>query len=185
MRGLVIIISILFFTSSVFAKEPKPFGLILGKTSESEAISVLKKEGGKVINTGYRVIKGNIINPNVKAVEFKGLPIEDLIKATFWFYQGTLFEIVYTFPLSMNKDEFYVLYNQLKTKYGKPRKLVKPWLADGIALWKFKNIEVKIVAPWTSFNMYLIYTHIPLSKKADQSDNEIFKQEINKPKKGF
>ena len=81
MRSLIIVISVLFFVSLVFAEEPKPFGLILGKTTENEAISILQKEGGRIINTGYRIIKGDITNPNIKAVEFKGLPIENLIKA--------------------------------------------------------------------------------------------------------
>jgi hypothetical protein len=185
MRSLIILISVLFFVSLVFAEEPKPFGLILGKTTENEAISILQKEGGRIINTGYRIIKGDITNPNIKAVEFKRLPIENLIKARTWFYQGTLFEIVYFFPISMNKDEFYVLYKQLESKYGKPAKYVKPWLADGLALWKFKDIEVKITAPWVSDEMYLNYKHVPFSKKAEQSDKEILKQETSKPKKGF
>jgi len=185
MRSLIILISVLFFVSLVFAEEPKPFGLILGKTTENEAISILQKEGGRIINTAYRIIKGDITNPNIKAVEFKRLPIENLIKARTWFYQGTLFEIVYFFPILMNKDEFYVLYKQLESKYGKPAKYVKPWLADGLALWKFKDIEVKITAPWVSDEMYLKYTHVPFSKKAEQSDKEILKQETSKPKKGF
>jgi len=185
MRSLIIVISILFFVSLAFAEEPKPFGLVLGKTTENDAISILEKEGGKVIDSGYRIIKGNITNPNIKAVELEGLPIENLIKAETWFYQGTLFEIVYFFPLSMNKDEFYVLYKQLESKYGKPTKYIQPRLSDGLALWKFKDIEVKITAPWVSSEMYLTYTHIPFSKKADQSDKEVLKQETSKPKKGF
>ncbi|MDI6714672.1 MAG: hypothetical protein QMD43_06575 [Thermodesulfovibrio sp.] len=185
MRSLIIIIAILFFVGLVFAEEPKPFGLILGKNTENEVISILQKEGGRVIKTGYRIIKGDISNPNIKAIEFKGLPIENLTKARILFYQGTLFEIIYFFPISMNKDEFYLLYRQLESKYGKPIKYIKPWLADGLALWKFKDIEIKITAPWVSTEMYLNYTHLPLSKKADQSDNEILKQETSKPKKGF
>jgi hypothetical protein len=33
--------------------------------------------------------------------------------------------------------------------------------------------------------MYLNYKHVPFSKKAEQSDKEILKQETSKPKKGF
>jgi len=85
----------------------------------------------------------------------------------------------------MNKDEFYVLYIQLESRYGKPVKYIKSWLADGLTYWKFRDIEVKITAPRVSTEMYLNYTHLPISKKQNQSDKEIFKQETNKPKKGF
>ncbi|WP_353684561.1 hypothetical protein V4D30_01860 [Thermodesulfovibrio sp. 3907-1M] len=179
------LIFVLLLFINAFAEEPRPFGLIVGKTTKDEALSIMKKEGGRVVNSGYRIIKGDISNPNIEAFDFKGLSIENLSMARLWFFQGTLFQIVYYFPLSMNKDEFYVLYEQLKSKYGKPSKYVKPWLADGLAVWKFKDIEIKIIAPWVSSEVYVTYTHLPLSKKADQSDREVMQKETSKPKRGF
>lgn len=193
MRKFVLILSFYFLalfliiltTKQIFAEEPKPFGLTLGKTTKDEALVNLRKEGGKQINSGYRIIKGEIHNPSIEGYYFKNLPLENLQNASFWFFEGVLFQINYEFPLSMSKEEFYVLYNQLSSKYGKPAKYVKPYLADGLALWKFKEIEMKLLAPWVSSKMYLIYTHIPLSKKADLSDQKVFKQETSKPQRGF
>lgn len=148
-------------------------------------LDVLKKEGGKLTQSGYRVIKGDIYNPSVEGLKYKNLPIENLIEATFWFFESVLFQIVYEFPLSMSKEEFYILYNQLSSKYGKPVKYSKPYLADGIAIWKFKDIEVELLAPWVSRIMYLRYTHLPLSQKTKLSDEKFFKQEVSKPKKGL
>ncbi len=39
------------------------------------------------------------------------------------------------------------MFKNLKSIYGKPTKYVKPYLADGIALWRFKDVEVKLLAP--------------------------------------
>lgn len=177
--------------SSIFASQkseknvPQPFGLKLGISTRNEVERVIKKERGEITKEGYRVIKGDIVNPHVKGIKVKGLPIENLTEATFWFFEDKLFSIVYTFPLSMNKEEFYVLYKQLETKYGKPKKYVKPYLADGIAEWYFGDIVIKLYAPWVSWSMYLRYEHLPLSKQAEQSDKEVFKQEVSKPKKGL
>ncbi len=174
-----------FLTFNAFAEEPTPFGLILGKSTKKEALAIMKKEGARLMNSGYRVIKGDIVNPFVEGFELKNVPIENIQRATFWFFNGILFQIVYTFPLSMDKDEFFVMFENLKSKYGKPKKYVKPYLADGIALWRFKDVEVKLLAPWVSSNMYVIYTHIPLFKKAEQSDYEVMKKETSIPKKGL
>ena len=183
----ILIFTTLFLAISVnaYATEPRPFGLILGKTTKSEAISILKKEGGEVVKSGYRIIKGNIVNPFVKGIFFKNLPLNNLTVAKLWFYKGILFEITYVFPLSMSKEEFYVLLNKLKSKYGQPHKYVKPYLSNGIAVWKFNNIEVKLIAPWVSWSMYLTYTHIPLNKQAELSDRSIFEKETSKPNRGI
>lgn len=188
-KAILLSIFVLLFSAitfiNTFAEEPRPFGLIVGKTTKEEAFSIMKKEGARIVGSGYRIIKGDIVNPNIEAFEFKELPVENLSVARLWFFKDTLFQIVYEFPLSMSKEEFYVLYEQLKSKYGKPSKYVKPWLADGIAIWKFKDIKVELSAPWVSLKMYLIYTHLPLSKKAEQSDKEVMQKEISKPKRGI
>jgi hypothetical protein len=184
-RALLSILLALLVFVNVYAQEPRPFGLVVGKTTKNEALSIMEKEGARMVNSGYRVIKGDIANPNIEGIDFKGLPVENLSVARLWFFNGILFQITYIFPLSMGKDEFYVLYEQLKSKYGKPARYVKPWLAEGVALWKFKDIEVKLSAPWVSTVMYLNYTNLPLSRKADESDKEVMRKETSKPQKGF
>lgn len=180
------VLLLLAFVSFVMAQNmPEPFGLKLGVSTKEETLQVIRKEGGRVVDSGYRVIKGDIVNPNVEGIEVKGLPVDGLQNATFWFFEGKLFKIDYTFPLSMSKEEFYVLYEQLQSKYGKPRRFVRPYLADGVAEWSFGNVNLRLIAPWVSWSMYLIYEHVPLSKRADQSDQEVFKRETSKPKRGL
>lgn len=186
----IFILFFLFFgiiiTNHVYGSSaPQPFGLKLGLSTKEEVIKVLEKEGGQVVKSGFRIIKGEIVNPNVEGIKVEGLPIEQLKEATFWFFRGKLFRIVYSFPLSMSHEEFYVLYKQLEAKYGKPKRYVKPYLADGLAEWFFKDVKVKLRAPWVSWNMYLIYEHLSLSKEAELSDQDVFQREVSKPKKGL
>jgi len=75
--------------------------------------------------------------------------------------------------------------DQLKAKYGAPKKFVKPWLADGVAEWRFQDVVIRLLAPWVSWSMYLIYEHIPLSKEVEESDQEVFQKETAKPRRGL
>ena len=176
---------LILLTFSFLFAQPKPFGLELGVTTKEQALSIIRKEGGRVVNSGNRVIKGDIVNPEIEGVVVTGLPVENLQEATFWFYKGRLFKIEYTFPLSMNKEEFYVLHKQLSQKYGNPKRYVKPYLADGIADWNFGNVRMSLIAPWVSWSMYLVYEHVPTSRQADISDQEVFERETAKPRRGL
>jgi len=107
-----------FFAFAV--EKPEPFGLKLGTTTKSTALSIITSEGGRVVSQGYKKIKGDIINPNVEGIEVEGLPVDNLLTATFWFYKDKLFLIEYTFPLSMSKEEFnwvswsmYLIYEHI------------------------------------------------------------------------
>ena len=107
-----------FFAFAV--EKPEPFGLKLGTTTKSTALSIITSEGGRVVSQGYKKIKGDIINPNVEGIEVEGLPVDNLLTATFWFYKDKLFHIEYTFPLSMSKEEFnwvswsmYLIYEHI------------------------------------------------------------------------
>lgn len=176
----------LFMSSISYAQgKPQPFGLKLGVSTKEETLEIIKNEGGKITESGYKVIKGDITNPNVEGVEVKGLPVDNLSYATFWFFKGKLYMIVYHFPLSMNKEEFYVLFEQLKKRYGQPKRYVKPWLANGIAVWNFGDVRMTLSAPWVSWEMYLIYEHLPLVKEVEKSDAEVYHRETAKPKKGL
>ncbi|MDW8136761.1 MAG: hypothetical protein RMI74_08230 [Thermodesulfobacterium sp.] len=184
---LLVLIGVIYLTFSLedaFA-QPKPFGLELGVHTKEETLEVIKKEGGKVTKSGCRIIKGDIANCEVEGVEVEDLPLEDLIKATFWFYKNRLFKIEYVFPLSMSKEEFYVIHKQLTQRYGNPKKFVKPYLANGRAEWHFQNIRLYLLAPWVSWSMYLTYEHLPLSRESEISDRKVFERETAKPRKGL
>jgi hypothetical protein len=175
------------FSFHLHAKEiPAPFGIQLGKDNVQTVKSIIQKEGGRITEEGYRLVNNeNIQNPDVYGIFVKNLPIDYLKVAKFWFYKGTVYEINYILNLDMDKKEFYEIYNQLKSKYGTPVRYVKPYLADGIAVWKIDNYEISLSAPWVSWNMYLTYKYLPLSKLAEQSDKEVYQRETTKPKKGF
>jgi hypothetical protein len=176
----------LFMSSISYAQgKPQPFGLKLGVSTKEETMQIIKNEGGKITESGYKVIKGDIVNPNVEGIEVEGLPVDNLSHATFWFFKGKLYRIVYHFPLSMNKEEFYVLFEQLKKRYGQPKRYVKPWLANGLAVWNFGDVRMTLSAPWVSWEMYLTYEHLPLVKEVEKSDAEVYHRETAKPKKGL
>jgi hypothetical protein len=178
MRGMFLfLILILGFA---FAEQPAPFGLNLGKTTEEEFLSVVKSKGWTVGKSGYRIIKGDITNPDVTGYLISGIDIERLDEAYFWFYKGKLFQIEYRLAENMNKETFYLYYDQLKAKYSNPVAFTKPWLADGRALWRFGEVEVELFVPWVSRITYLTYTHRTLYKQSEKSDEVYYRNYIKK-----
>jgi hypothetical protein len=186
MKKLLTFALLVFLSLFAFAQQkPEPLGLKLGISTKEETMKVIAKEGGRVINSGYRVIKGDVVNPNVEGVVVRRLPVDNLVSATFWFFKGKLYRIEYLFPLSMEKEEFYMVYEQLKKKYGNPRRYVRPYLADGIAEWNFGDVRMSLIAPWVSESMYLIYEHTPTAKEVEKNDQEVFNKETARPKRGL
>jgi hypothetical protein len=181
MRKLLTFTLLVFLSLFAFAQQkPEPFGLKLGISTKEETMNVIAKEGGKVVDSGYKVIKGDVINPNVEGVKVEGLPVDNLVSATFWFFKGKLYKIEYRFPLSMDKEEFDVIFEQLKKKYGNPGRYVRPYVADGIAEWNFGDVRMTLTAPWASDDMYLIYEHTPTAREVEKNDQEVFDEEITK-----
>jgi hypothetical protein len=186
MRKLMTFALLVFLSLFAFAQQkPEPFGLKLGISTKEETMNVIAKEGGRVVDSGYKVIKGDVVNPNVEGVVVRRLPVDNLVSATFWFFKGKLYRVEYIFPLSMEKEEFYMVYEQLKKKYGNPRRYVKPYLADGVAEWNFGDVRMSLIAPWVSRSMYLIYEHTPTTREVEKSDQEVFNKETAKPKRGL
>jgi hypothetical protein len=181
MRKLLTFTLLVFLSLLAFAQQkPEPFGLKLGISTKEETMKVIAKEGGRVVDSGYKVIKGNVVNPNVEGVEVEGLPVDDLVSATFWFFKGKLYKIEYRFPLSVNKEEFDVILEQLKRKYGNPRRYVKPYLANGVAEWDFGDVRMILTAPWGFGDMNLTYEHTPTAIEVEKNDQEVFDEEIAK-----
>lgn len=86
----------------------------------------------------------------------------------------------------MNKEEFDVIFEQLKRKYGNPRRYVRPYLADGVAEWNFGDVRMTLTAPRVSEDMYLTYEHTPTAMEVEKNDQEVFEEEIAKrSKKGL
>ncbi len=176
------VLLLLAFVSFIMAQNtPEPFGLKLGVSTKEETLQVIKKEGGRVVDSGYRIIKGDIVNPNIEGVGVKGLPVDGLQSATFWFFEGKLFKIDYIFPFNMYSGDFEVLYEHLKLKYGDPTQVSRG--IDENIEWDFGELRITLTDRF--FETILIYEHVPLSKRADQSDQEVFKRETSKPKRGL
>ena len=181
MKKLLTFVLLVFLCLFAFAQQkPEPFGLKLGISTKEETMKVIAKEGGRIVGSGYKVIKGDVVNPNVEGVEVERLPVDNLVSATFWFFKGKLYRIEYIFPLSMKKEEFYVISEQLKKKYGNPRRYVEPYLADGVAEWDFGDVRMSLIAPWVSWSMYLTYEHTTTAMEVEKNDQEVFDEEIAK-----
>lgn len=181
MRFLTLLIVI--FVGISFSKYPRPFGLELGKTSEKEFLRTIKKKGWRVVESGYKVIEADITNPEVTGYIISGINLEKLKKASFWFYKGTLFKIVYTFNEDMEKSTFYLYFDQLRAKYGKPKSYIKPWLSNGEAVWVFGNIKLELYCPWVSRETYILYLHTPLNKKVKERDDFYYMKFIKEKSK--
>jgi len=181
MKKLLTFVLLVFLCLFAFAQQkPEPFGLKLGISTKEETMNAIAKEGGRVVGSGYKVIKGDVVNPNVEGVKVERLPVDNLVSATFWFFKGKLYRIEYIFPLSMNKEEFYVISEQLRKKYGNPRRYVEPYLADGVAEWDFGDVRMSLIAPWVSWSMYLTYEHTTTAMEVEKNDQEVFDEEIAK-----
>ena len=85
--------------------------------------------------------------------------------------------IEYRLSESMNKSSFYTYYDLLKNKYGNPNTYVKPYLANGKAIWNIGGVEIKLYSPWVTGITYLTYTDPSLYSQANESDREIYQQE--------
>jgi hypothetical protein len=181
MKKLLTFALLVFLSLLAFAQQkPEPFGLKLGISIKEETMNVIAKEGGRVVDSGYKVIKGDVVNTNVEGVVVRRLPVDNLVSATFWFFKGKLYKIEYRFPLSMNKEEFYVIFEQLRKKYGNPKRYVRPYLADGIAEWNFGDVRMSLIAPWGFGDMYLTYEHTLTAIEVEKNDKEVFDEEIAK-----
>jgi len=78
MKKLLTFALLVFLSLFAFAQQkPEPFGLKLGISTKEETMNVIAKEGGRVINSGYRVIKGDVVNPNVEGVKVERLPVDE------------------------------------------------------------------------------------------------------------
>jgi len=168
---------------------PTPFGLILGVSTQKQFESkildkvILRnfKNYRKIVKHGYKIIKQDIINPNVYGYIFeKGINLQNLNRAIFWFYKGTLMEIKYVFNEDMEKNTFYLYLDKLTAKYGEPKVYRKPYLGDGLAIWQVGNVRVELSVPWVSRYTYLVYKDINLSKKAEEDDKKYYENYIKK-----
>lgn len=167
----------LCLVSTSVAEEPRPFGLVLGKSTPQEVRAVIQKEGGKITVEGNRVIDKDINNPSVTGMEVAGLSVPDLRSAQFWFYKDVLMEVNYFFPASMDKSEFYRLTDQLKEKYGKTASYRRPQLSDGLALWKTRDTEVRLAVPWVASATTVAYRYPLLINKAKADDKQVYAQQ--------
>lgn len=184
MIAAMLALGLLAVGSHAFAEEPRPFGLILGKSSLQETRTVIEREGGKITNEGSRVIDGDMVNPRVTGLEVEGLPVAELENANFWFFNGTLMEVDYRFPGSMDKSEFYRLSDQLKEKYGKPASYRAPNLANGLAVWKSRGVEVRLSVAWVGSVTNVTYLSPALAAKASTDDKRVYAQQTKEKVKG-
>jgi len=166
-------------------KVPSPFGLTVGVTREEEFKEIVKNKGWKIAKSGYRVIKNDIVNPNVTGYKIVDLPLEKLKSAYFWFFKGKLMKIDYRLRESMDKSTFYMYYDLLKNKYGNPLSYTPPKLKDGKALWKVGGIEIELYSPWVTTITYLSYTDPNLYSQAAESDKAIYEEQTRKKAKSL
>lgn len=113
----------------------------------------------------------------LRGMEVTGLPVAELKSAKFWLFNGTLMEVVYFFPASMNKGEFYRLADQLREKYGKTANFRKPELSEGLAVWRLRDVEVRLNVPWVASSTTLSYRHPVLTKKAEADDKQVYSRQ--------
>ena len=114
MKLYVLLITLVLGLS--FGKPPTPFGLELGKTTEKEFLKVVKQKGWNIEKSGYKIIKPNISNSDVIGYVISDINIEKFKAATFWFYKGTLFQIVYYLDEDLQDNTFNLYFEKKKSK---------------------------------------------------------------------
>jgi hypothetical protein len=162
---------------------PQPLGLTLGKSNKSESKRAVEKEGGK-IETDER------LRPPTSVLDVTGLKIDHLATSKFWFYLDVLFGVSYRFHVALDKKEFFELITKLKSNYGDPIKYIAPHYSEaGLALWKFSDVEVELMAPWVSEMMCLEYRHVPTFREAEKEEKSMSyspeKRVIKRDEKGL
>ena len=175
-----LVLSLLLLFALGFGGEPSPFGLKLGKTTEGEFLKVVEDRGWRVEKSGYRIIKGDVSNPEVSGYQIGGINLDKLSQAFFWFYKGVLFQVEYRLYENMSKETFKYYYEQLRAKYGRPSVYREPWLQNGRAVWKFRNVTLELYSPWVGRVTYLTYTHRRLNAEAERSDKKHYREYIKR-----
>ncbi|TCK02896.1 tetratricopeptide repeat protein [Phorcysia thermohydrogeniphila] len=170
---------------SLTKERPSPFGLTVGVTTEDEFKEIVKNKGWQIVESGYRVIKNDISNPDVTGYKVAGLPLEKLKSAYFWFFKGKLMKIDYRLEEFMDKSTFYMYYDLLKNKYGTPLSYKKPQVSEGRALWKIGGVEIELYCPWVTTTTYLSYTDPDLYSKAAESDRAVYEEQTKKKAKSL
>jgi hypothetical protein len=184
-KSFLAVVMLFLAVKFAFAGWEMPFGLRLGVDTPETVKKVVMANGGVIKEEGNKIIKQDIVNPDIYGLKVENLNVDYLDYAMFWFYKGRLYKIEYVFPLNMEHEEFYLIDKKLRAKYGNPSRYVKPYLADGVAVWRNGDIEIKLLAPWVSWSMYLTYTHKPLESQALNSDNYYLNKTLSKPSKGL
>jgi TPR repeat protein len=159
---------------------PSPFGLTVGVTTEDEFKEIVKNKGWQIVDSGYRVIKNNIVNPDVTGYKVVGLPLEKLKSAYFWFFKGKLMEIEYRLKESLDKSTFSLYYDLLKNKYGNP-----VIYTNTRALWRIGKVEVELYCSLFETTTYLLYKDPVLYLKAENSDRAIYEEQTKKKAKSL
>jgi len=162
---------------------PKPFGLVVGITTQDEFLSIAKQKNWNIAKKGNRIIKDDISNPNVYGYFVDNINLNSLSTAKFWFYKGKLMSIEYVLYEDINKSTFKSYYDKLKAKYGAPVRYREPYLAQGLAEWDFGNVKIELSVPWVSRHTYLEYKDINLVKAADKDDEDYYESYIQKTSK--
>lgn len=154
----------------------KPLGLVIGETSEQQAIDKLKELGGKIEKSGARFIAGasGQSNPDVTGMLVNG--IQNLKEIKLWFYKGKLFNVDYS--LDGNASEQAKVYRDkygregIKLRYGQDgRKLEDEYM------WLFRGVKLQLSGSIDNSKTYVSYINAEMSNSANGSDAEIIKKE--------
>ncbi len=159
---------------------PQPFGLTMGKSSLDEAQAMWKKENASVVGRGFGDAKPGygdndkegVANERIEMVDVDGLPLDQLQRARFGFFSGTLYFLRYQFA---EGTDFEKLFRQVTAKYGAPTR--QSGFGDLVYEWKFGAVrlamEKKFIGQHTMF-----FVHEPVATKAQRSNAEVYAQHI-------
>ncbi len=172
-------------SSQKSVEAPAPYGLKVGHTTIEEFKNLVKKNGWVIADQGYRTIKGDIYNKEVAGFLVRGIPLDKLEEAYFWFFKGKLMQIDYRLREDMAKTTFNTYYDLLKNKYGTPAIFQRPQLSDGKAIWKVAGVVIELYCPWVTTTTYLTYTDPYLYEKARKSDEKLYKEATKKKAKSL
>ncbi|MFI5305170.1 MAG: hypothetical protein ACHQYP_10310 [Nitrospiria bacterium] len=160
----------------------KPFGLILGHSSEKDVNELIRRENGKIISCDlFDLHTKETVNRNHKWLAVSGLNHFFLFSAVYFeFYKNTLFGLCCIFPPGQSPDKFEEIFNALDLNYYGPatRYNYNSNIEDTFAIWKCGGITIELLFGWEKKELYLIYTSDTYVRRVKDENDKYFREMV-------
>lgn len=165
---------------------PRPFDLVLGKSSLDDSKATWNKNNAEVTGQGYGEAKPSYIdndpdgvaNERVQLFDVSGLPLDRLQTARFGFFDNVLYLIKYQFQEGADFDK---IKSEVIMKYGPPQ--AHDGFGDEYYTWHFAGGVTLSLKKDFMGKHEMIFLHEPTLKLVQASNQSVYRENLKKKAK--